>query len=114
MFERYTPKAIKVIMLAKEEARRLGHNFVGSEQLLLGMIGEKTGVAGKVLRSGLGIKLEAARAEVEKIIGHGSGFVANEIPFTPRAKRILEVAWREAAQMKSTWLGTEHLLLALV
>ncbi|CAD6263919.1 unnamed protein product [Miscanthus lutarioriparius] len=86
MFERFTEKAIKVIMLAQEEARRLGHNFVGTEQILLGLIGEGTGIAAKVLKS-MGINLKDARVEVEKIIGRGSGFVAVEIPFTPRAKR---------------------------
>ena len=85
MFERFTEKAIKVIMLAQEEARRLGHNFVGTEQVLLGLIGEGTGVAAKALKS-MGVNLKDARAEVEKIIGRGSGFVAVEIPFTPRAK----------------------------
>ena len=82
MFERFTEKAIKVIMLAQEEARRLGHNFVGTEQILLGLIGEGTGVAAKVLKS-MGVNLKDARIEVEKIIGRGSGFVAVEIPFTP-------------------------------
>ena len=80
MFERFTEKAIKVIMLAQEEARRLGHNFVGTEQVLLGLIGEGTGVAAKTLKS-MGVTLKDARAEVEKIIGRGSGFVAVEIPF---------------------------------
>ena len=91
MFERFTEKAIKVIMLAQEEARRLGHNFVGTEQILLGLIGEGTGVAAKVLKS-LGVNLKDSRIEVEKIIGRGSGFVAVEIPFTPRAKRVLELS----------------------
>lgn len=95
MFERFTEKAIKVIMLAQEEARRLGHNFVGTEQILLGLIGEGTGIAAKVLKS-LGISLKDARTEVEKIIGRGSGFVAVEIPFTPRAKRVLELSLKEA------------------
>ena len=85
MFERFTEKAIKVIMLAQEEARRLGHNFVGTEQVLLGLIGEGTGIAAKTLKS-MGVNLKDARIEVEKIIGRGSGFVAVEIPFTPRAK----------------------------
>nr|YP_009402686.1 Clp protease ATP binding subunit [Compsopogon caeruleus]ARX96041.1 Clp protease ATP binding subunit [Compsopogon caeruleus] len=101
MFERFTEKAIKVIMLAQEEARRLGHNFVGTEQILLGLIGEGTGIAAQVLKS-MNINLKDARIEVEKIIGRGSGFVAVEIPFTPRAKRVLEL------------IGTEHLLMGLV
>eukprot|EP00850_Spirogloea_muscicola_P013964 SM000097S24817 [mRNA] locus=s97:526472:533074:+ [translate_table: standard] len=103
MFERFTEKAIKVVMLAQEEARRLGHNFVGTEQLstlqiLLGLIGEGTGIAAKVLKS-MGVNLKEGRTEVEKIIGRGSGFVAVEIPFTPRAKRVLELSLEEARQL---------------
>ncbi|MEB3185905.1 MAG: Clp protease N-terminal domain-containing protein, partial [bacterium] len=113
MFERFTEKAIKVIMLAQEEARRLGHNFVGTEQILLGLIGEGTGVAAKTLKS-LGVSLKDARIEVEKIIGRGSGFVAVEIPFTPRAKRVLELSWDEARQLGHNYIGTEHLLLGLI
>ncbi len=113
MFERFTEKAIKVIMLAQEEARRLGHNFVGTEQILLGLIGEGTGVAAKVLKS-MGVNLRDARVEVEKIIGRGSGFVAVEIPFTPRAKRVLELSLEEARQLGHNYIGTEHLLLGLI
>ncbi|MDR1326858.1 MAG: ATP-dependent Clp protease ATP-binding subunit [Heliobacteriaceae bacterium] len=113
MFERFTEKAIKVIMLAQEEARRLGHNFVGTEQVLLGLIGEGTGVAAKTLKS-MGVTLKDARAEVVKIIGRGSGFVAVEIPFTPRAKRVLELSWDEARQLGHNYIGTEHLLLGLI
>ncbi len=113
MFERFTEKAIKVIMLAQEEARRLGHNFVGTEQILLGLIGEGTGVAAKVLKS-LGVNLKDSRIEVEKIIGRGSGFVAVEIPFTPRAKRVLELSLEEARQLGHNYIGTEHLLLGLI
>ena len=98
MFERFTEKAIKVVMLAQEEARRLGHNFVGTEQILLGLIGESTGIAAKVLKS-MGVSLKDARVEVEKVIGRGSGFVAVEIPFTPRAKRVLELSLEEARQL---------------
>ena len=98
MFERFTEKAIKVVMLAQEEARRLGHNFVGTEQILLGLIGESTGIAAKVLKS-MGVNLKDARIEVEKIIGRGSGFVAVEIPFTPRAKRVLELSLEEARHL---------------
>ena len=112
MFERFTEKAIKVIMLAQEEARRLGHNFVGTEQVLLGLIGEGTGIAAKTLKS-MGVNLKDARVEVEKIIGRGSGFVAVEIPFTPRAKRVLELSWDEARQLGHNYIGTEHLLLGL-
>ena len=113
MFERFTEKAIKVIMLAQEEARRLGHNFVGTEQVLLGLIGEGTGIAAKTLK-GMGVSLKDARNEVEKIIGRGSGFVAVEIPFTPRAKRVLELSWDEARQLGHNYIGTEHLLLGLI
>ena len=113
MFERFTEKAIKVIMLAQEEARRLGHNFVGTEQILLGLIGEGTGIAAQVLKS-MNVNLKDARIEVEKIIGRGSGFVAVEIPFTPRAKRVLELSLEEARQLGHNYIGTEHLLLGLV
>ena len=98
MFERFTEKAIKVVMLAQEESRRLGHNFVGTEQILLGLIGESTGIAAKVLK-GNGMNLKDARTEIQKLIGKGSGFVAVEIPFTPRAKRVLELALEEAKQL---------------
>lgn len=100
-------------MLAQEEARRLGHNFVGTEQILLGLIGEGTGIASKVLKS-MGVSLKDARIEVEKIIGRGSGFVAVEIPFTPRAKRVLELSLEEARQLGHNYIGTEHLLLGLI
>jgi ATP-dependent Clp protease ATP-binding subunit ClpC len=113
MFERFTEKAIKVIMLAQEEARRLGHNFVGTEQILLGLIGEGTGIGPKVLKS-MGVNLKDARVEVEKIIGRGSGFVAVEIPFTPRAKRVLELSLEEARQLSHNYIGTEHLILGLI
>lgn len=113
MFERFTEKAIKVIMLAQEEARRLGHNFVGTEQILLGLVGEGTGIAAKTLKA-MGVNLKESRAEVEKIIGRGSGFVAVEIPFTPRAKRVLELSWDEARQLGHNYIGTEHLLLGLI
>ena len=113
MFERFTEKAIKVIMLAQEEARRLGHNFVGTEQVLLGLIGEGTGVAAKTLKS-MGVTLKDARAAVEEIIGRGAGFVAVDIPFTPRAKRVLELSWDEARQLGHNYIGTEHLLLGLI
>lgn len=98
MFDRFGDKGIKVIMLSQEEARRLGHNFVSTEMILLGLIGEGTGIAAKVLKS-MGIKLRDARIEVEKIIGWGSGFVAMEIPFTPGAKRVLELTLEEARKL---------------
>jgi len=113
MFERFTEKAIKAIMIAQEESRRLGHNFVGTEQILLGLIGEGTGVAAKALAS-MGVKLKETRIEVEKIIGRGSGIVAVEIPFTPRTKRVLELSVQEANQEGVNYVGTEHLLLGLI
>ena len=113
MFERFTEKAIKVIMLAQEEARSLGHNFVGTEQVLLGLIKEGSGVAAKTLKS-MGVTLKDAKEQVEKIIGRGSGFVAVEIPFTPRAKKVLELSWDEARQLGHNYIGTEHLLLGLI
>jgi ATP-dependent Clp protease ATP-binding subunit ClpC len=112
MFEHFTSEAIKVIMLAQEEARRLGHNFVGTEQILLGLIGEGTGVAAKVL-SELGVTLKEARREVEKIIGRGSGFVPPEIPFTPKVKSLFEQSFREANSLGHNYINTEHLLLGL-
>lgn len=113
MFERFTDTAIKVIRLSQEEARRLGHNFVGTEQILLGLIGEGNGVAAQVLHS-LGVTLQAAREEVEKIIGRGVGFVAVEIPFTPRSKRVLELSLEESRSFGGNYIDTEHLLLALL
>jgi ATP-dependent Clp protease ATP-binding subunit ClpA len=113
MFERFTAKAIKTIMLAQEEARRLGHNWVGTEQILLGLIGEGTGIASSVLQS-RGVDLKTTRIEIEKIIGRGAGKVAIEIPFTPNAKRVLELSWDEARQLTHDYIGTEHLLLGLM
>ena len=113
MFERFTEKAIKAIMLAQEESRRLGHNFVGTEQIILGLIGEGTGVAAKVLRS-MGVNLKDTRSEVEKIIGRGSGFIASDIPFTARAKRVLQLSLEEARQLGHNYIGTEHLLLGVI
>ena len=113
MFERFTERAIKAIMLAREESRRLGHNFVGTEQILLGLIGEGTGVAAKVLKS-MGVNLKYARIEVEKIIGRGSGFVAVEIPYTPRARRVLELSSQEASRLGNNYIGTEQILLGLI
>jgi ATP-dependent Clp protease ATP-binding subunit ClpC len=113
MFEYFTEKAIAAIMVAQEEARRLGHNFVGTEQLLLGLLRSEGSIAAVVL-SDLGVKFEAARVEVEKIVGRGSGFVAAEIPFTPKAKRVFEQAFREARQLDQRYVGPEHLLLSLI
>ena len=113
MFERFTEKAIKVVMLSQEESRRLGHNFVSTEQILLGLAGENGGVAYHALRKS-GVNLRDARIEVEQIIGYGSGFVAVEIPFTPSAKRVLEVAIEEARDIGHSYIGTEHILLAFL
>ncbi|CAD5990454.1 ATP-dependent Clp protease ATP-binding subunit ClpA homolog [Planktothrix tepida] len=113
MFERFNEKAIKAIILAQEEARRLGHNFVGTEQILLGLVAEGTDIAAKALKS-MGVNLKNTRLEVEKIIGRGSGFVTSEIPFTPRAKRILEFSLEESRQLGHNYIGTEHLLLGLI
>ncbi len=112
MFEHFTSEAIKVVMLAQEEARRLGHNFVGTEQILLGLIGEGTGVAAKVLTE-LGVTLKDARREVERIIGRGSGFVPTEIPFTPKVKSLFEQSFKEARTLGHNYISTEHLLLGL-
>ncbi|HEY9611402.1 DUF4139 domain-containing protein [Allocoleopsis sp.] len=111
--ERFTEKAIKAIALAQEESRRLGHNFIGTEQILLGLIAEDTGLAAEVLKS-MGIKLKDARIEVEKIIGRGSGLVPVENPsLTPRAQRLLEQSLEEARKLGHNYIGTEHLLLSL-
>ncbi len=112
MFERFTDRAIQVILLAQEECRRLGHNFVGSEQILIGLLLEDTSLAATVLKE-LGLTLSSARAEVEKIVGRGAGFVGPEIPFTPKAKQVLEQAIEEARQLTQDYIGPEHLLLGL-
>jgi ATP-dependent Clp protease ATP-binding subunit ClpC len=111
-FERFTQKAIQVIFLAQEESRRLGHAYVGTEQLLLALMGEGTGIAGQVL-SAAGVNLEAARLEVEKIIGHGRGTPV-EIPFTPRAKKALELSLEASRQLGHNYIGTEHLLFGIL
>ena len=113
MSERFTEKSTKAIRLAEEETRRLGHNFLGTEQILLGLIREGTGVAAKVFTAE-GITLENARVEVEKIIQRGSGFVAVKIPFTPLAKHVLELSLAESRQLGHNYIGTEHLLLGLI
>ncbi len=113
MFEYFSDKAIKVVMLSQEEARRLGHNFVGTEQLLLGILGEGTSVAAKLLFN-RGLTLEDARQEVEAIIGKGSGMMPSEIPFTPRAKRVFESALKESRQIGDNSISPEHILLGLL
>ena len=113
MFEKFTEGAIKVIMLAQEEARRMGHNFVGTEQLLLGVIGQRHGIGGRALAQ-LSVTLKKTRKEIEKYIGRGTGFVASEIPFTPRAKRVLEMSIHEGQDLGVNYVGTEHVLLSLI
>ncbi|VXD19874.1 ATP-dependent Clp protease ATP-binding subunit clpA homolog [Planktothrix serta PCC 8927] len=113
MFEYFSDKAIKAVMLAQEEARRLGHNFVGTEQLLVGLMSEGTNIAAKTLTK-QGLVLREVQKEVEAIIGRGSGFLPVEIPFTPRAKRIFETAMKEARQMGNNYIGPEHILLGLL
>jgi len=113
MFEKFTEGAIKVIMLSQEEARRMGHNFVGTEQLLLGVIGQRYGIGARSLKK-LKVTLKKARKEIELYIGRGTGFVASEIPFTPRAKRVLEMAVHEGKDLGQNFVGTEHILLALI
>ncbi|ALN15205.1 MAG: ATP-dependent Clp protease ATP-binding subunit [Acidipropionibacterium acidipropionici] len=113
MFERFTDRARRVVVLAQDEAKALNHNYIGTEHLLLGLISEGEGVAAKALES-LDISLEAVRAQVEEIIGHGNNTPAGHIPFTPRAKKVLELSLREALQMNHSYIGTEHILLGLI
>jgi ATP-dependent Clp protease ATP-binding subunit ClpC len=113
VFERFTDRARRVVVLAQEEARLLNHNYIGTEHILLGLIHEGEGVAAKALES-LGISLEAVRAQVEEIIGHGGTAPSGHIPFTPRAKKVLELSLREALQLGHNYIGTEHILLGLI
>ena len=113
MFERFTDRARRVVVLAQEEARLLNHNYIGTEHILLGLIHEGEGVAAKALES-LGISLEAVRNQVEEIIGHGGSAPSGHIPFTPRAKKVLELSLREALQLGHNYIGTEHILLGLI
>jgi ATP-dependent Clp protease ATP-binding subunit ClpC len=113
MFERFTDRARRVVVLAQEEARLLNHNYIGTEHLLLGLIHESEGVAAKALE-GLGISLEAVRAQVEESIGQGQRAPTGHIPFTPRAKKVLELSLREALQLGHNYMGTEHILLGLL
>ena len=113
MFDRFTDRARRVIVLAQDEARMLNHNYIGTEHLLLGLIHEGEGVAAKALES-LGISLEAVRAQVEEIIGQGQQAPTGHIPFTPRAKKVLELSMREALQLNHPYIGTEHILLGLI
>ena len=113
MFERFTDRARRVVVLAQEEARLLNHNYIGTEHILLGLIHEGEGVAAKALES-LGISLEAVRQQVEEIIGQGGSSPSGHIPFTPRAKKVLELSLREALQLGHNYIGTEHILLGLI
>jgi ATP-dependent Clp protease ATP-binding subunit ClpA len=113
VFERFTDRARRVVVLAQEESRRLDHNFIGTEHILLGLIQEREGVAAQALGA-LGIRLEAVRARVEEIVGRGESTPSGHIPFTPRAKKVLELSLREALQFGHNYIGTEHLLLGLI
>jgi hypothetical protein len=113
MFERFTDRARRVVVLAQEEARHLNHNYIGTEHILLGLIHEREGVAAKALES-LGISLEAVRGEVVKIVGRGAEAPSGHIPFTPRAKKVLELSLREALALGHNYIGTEHILLGLI
>ncbi|MEI7972670.1 MAG: Clp protease N-terminal domain-containing protein, partial [Actinomycetota bacterium] len=113
MFERFTDRARRVVVLAQEEARLLNHSYIGTEHILLGLIHEGEGVAAKALES-LNISLEAVRAQVEEIIGQGGSSPSGHIPFTPRAKKVLELSLREALQLGHNYIGTEHILLGLI
>ena len=113
MFERFTDRARHVLVLAQQEARLMNHNFIGTEHLLLGLICEGEGVAAKALES-LGVQLEAVRALVEQTVGQAGSSTAEAPPFTPRSKKVLELAMREALQLGHNYIGTEHLLLGLV
>jgi ATP-dependent Clp protease ATP-binding subunit ClpC len=113
MFERFTDRARRVVVLAQEEARMLSHNYIGTEHILLGLIHEGDGIAAKALES-LGISLEGVRAQVEEIIGQGQQAPSGHIPFTPRAKKVLELSLREALQLGHNYIGTEHILLGLI
>jgi ATP-dependent Clp protease ATP-binding subunit ClpC len=113
MFERFTDRARNVVVLAQEEARMLNHNYIGTEHILLGLIHESQGLAAKALEA-TGISLEPARQRVEEIVGPGQRAPSGHIPFTPRAKKILELSLREALQLSHNYIGTEHILLGLI
>jgi ATP-dependent Clp protease ATP-binding subunit ClpA len=113
VFERFTDRARRVVVLAQEEARMLNHNYIGTEHILLGLIHEGEGVAARALES-LGVSLETVRLQVEEIIGQGQEAPSGHIPFTPRAKKVIELAGREAEDLGHSYIGTEHLLLGLI
>src|ERR1022692_4577305 len=113
MFERFTDRARSVVVLAQEEARLLNHNYIGTEHLLLGLIRESEGIAAKA-QTLLGIELDTVREHVEEIVGHGAQEPSGHIPFTARAKKVLELSLREALQLDHNYIGTEHILLGLI
>ena len=113
MFERFTERARHVVVIAQEEARALQHNYIGTEHILLGLLREEEGLAARVLRS-LGLTVEKVRAQVVRIVGPSEEMTSGQIPFTPRAKRVLELALREALALGHDYIGTEHILLGLV
>jgi ATP-dependent Clp protease ATP-binding subunit ClpA len=112
MFERFTDQARRVVVLAQEEARMLGHGYIGTEHILLGLLAEGEGMAAQALAA-LGISLDAAREQVAEIIGEGTGQPAGHIPFTPRTKKVLELSLREAQRLGDSYIGTEHILLGM-
>src|SRR4030088_3158551 len=113
MFERFTDRARRVVVLAQEEARMLNHNYIGTEHILLGLLREEKSLAARVLES-LDITLEWARTEVTRLVGFSEEVTSGQIPFTPRAKKVLELALREALNLGHNYIGTEHILLGLV
>ena len=113
MFERFTERARQVVVLAQDEARALKHNYIGTEHILLGLLREEEGLAARVLES-LDITVEEVRAQVARIVGQGDEVTTGQIPFTPRAKKVLELALREALSLGHNYIGTEHILLALL
>ena len=113
MFERFTERARQVVVLAQEEARTLRHDYIGTEHILLGLLREKEGLAAEVLES-LDITAERVRAQVVRIVGSGEGVTSGQVPFTPRARKVLELALHEALNLGHDYIGTEHILLGLV
>jgi ATP-dependent Clp protease ATP-binding subunit ClpC len=113
MFERFTDAARKAVVLAQDEAHRLRHNYIGTEHLLLGLLREEKGIAARVFES-LGVTVDPVRAQVVRIVGEGTEVTAGQIPFTPRAKKVLELALREAVSLGDNYIGTEHILLGLM
>jgi hypothetical protein len=113
VFEQFTPRARHVVVLAQDEARKLNHNYIGTEHILLGLLREEEGLAARVLGS-LAVSVEEVRGQVAQIVGQGDEVTTGQIPFTPRAKKVLELALREATSLKHGYIGTEHVLLGLV